>query len=833
MNGDLYSQRRRRIWPRVLLVLVLLPVLLVLVLLTVVLLPSGSKAGKVQDEAMQAGRSAESLPGADEDYYHDMDGAVPLSTDEVKGRNNWIVWTAGNDRFWDLISAKSLESLDFLKTLSSAPGLPAQRSNRWEYLGLVNEPCFEQATGPDPNRFGLWLDKRKADCPADPFENESKYPGVKIGARGKTVPIGSYYGYATGIVGLRLFPNPAFDEKARAHWDPVKYYNDPGYYNDKNLIKPYRVGMSCGFCHVGPNPLKPPADPENPKWENLSSWVGAQYFWIDRIFGWQGDQSSFVFQLFHSSKPGSLDTSLVSTDNINNPRTMNAVYDMKARLDMGSKWGQETLAGGGLNNKQFNSYVPADNYLASFYKAPDHVLAPHVLKDGSDSVGALGALNRVYLNIGLFSEEWLEHFNALVGGKKTSPIEIAVAEKNSSYWKANEAQTVDLALFALKSTDAHHLADAPGGAAYITHDQAVLTQGKTVFAERCARCHSSKLPEVAMSQGLAGCSGKDYLSCWNRYWALTKTDDFKAEMRQIVLADDFLKDNYLSNDARIPVTLLKTNACSPLATNALENNIWDNFSSRTYKDLPSVGSIPVVDPYTGKESQYQMPAGGRGYTRVPSLISVWSTTPLLLNNSVGHFEASPSVEARMRSFNDAIEQLLWPERRAKDERIGGTLGNGPSLIDRTTQQSYLRVAAGFLPEPLTGGTKFAHTIFPWLFGEDGIQLGPIPKGTPVNLLADLDLMSDSTDRLARLQHNAQVLSLIIRLKHGLERLPSHPTDAQVEQIFAGVEPELIKFNKCPDFVVNKGHYFGTDMQGEEPGLSDADKRALIEFMKTF
>ena len=102
--------------------------------------------------------------------------------------------------------------------------------------------------------------------------------------------------------------------------------------------------MSCGFCHVGPNPLKPPADPNNPKWENLSSWVGAQYFWIDRIFGWQGDQSSFVFQLFHSSKPGSLDTSLVSTDNINNPRTMNAVYNMKARLGMASQWGQETPA---------------------------------------------------------------------------------------------------------------------------------------------------------------------------------------------------------------------------------------------------------------------------------------------------------------------------------------------------------------------------------------------------------------------------------------------------------------------------------------------------------
>ena len=29
----------------------------------------------------------------------------------------------------------------------------------------------------------------------------------------------------------------------------------------------------------------------------------------------------------------------------------------------------------------------------------------------------MGALNRVYLNIGLFSEEWLRHFNPFFGGK--------------------------------------------------------------------------------------------------------------------------------------------------------------------------------------------------------------------------------------------------------------------------------------------------------------------------------------------------------------------------------------------------------------------------------
>ena len=59
----------------------------------------------VVDEAKMAGRDAASFPAADEDYYHDMDGAVPLTPSQVVGRNNWIVWTAGNDRFWDQLSS--------------------------------------------------------------------------------------------------------------------------------------------------------------------------------------------------------------------------------------------------------------------------------------------------------------------------------------------------------------------------------------------------------------------------------------------------------------------------------------------------------------------------------------------------------------------------------------------------------------------------------------------------------------------------------------------------------------------------------------------------------
>ena len=134
-----------------------------LVLLCLIALAGCHPKEQVLDEAMAVQRDAASLPAAGEDYFHDMDGGVALSPDAIKGRNTWIVWTGGNDRFWDGISATSVGTLDFLKTLSSHPGLKASRDNRWQYFGLVNEPCFEKATGPDPSRYGLWLDKRRAD----------------------------------------------------------------------------------------------------------------------------------------------------------------------------------------------------------------------------------------------------------------------------------------------------------------------------------------------------------------------------------------------------------------------------------------------------------------------------------------------------------------------------------------------------------------------------------------------------------------------------------------------------------------------------------------------
>jgi mono/diheme cytochrome c family protein len=816
----------------------------------------------VKDEAAEAGIDEAklvhaSVTGAADDYFREMDGGIELTPAERAGRIMWLVWSGGNDHFWDGMVKPTFGTFDLLKIVAAPPGTGNGRPNRWKNLGVVNEPCFRAAGAPDPRRYGLWLDVRDPSCPPDPFADEKRFPGVKFNARGKTVPVGSYYGYPTGIVGLRLFPNPAFDEKAAKHWgDGSRYYSDPKFYNDKDLVRPFRVGMSCAFCHVGPSPVNPPADPEAPAWSNLSSTVGAQYLWMDRIFYWDWEKNprSFLYEWLHTFQPGTMDTSLVSTDNINNPRTMNAIYDLPARLDMGYRIGQETLTGGALDNMQFNA-VSKDPMLTRLYEGKGAVRTPRVLKDGSDSVGALGALNRVYLNIGLYSEEWLRHFNPVIGGKTVSPIRIADARARSPYWQATEKGTPATALFFLKAGRPDRLAAAPGGAAYLSAPPATLARGRQVFADNCARCHSSKGPMPPKEASLAGASGPGYLGRFKAWWRWTQTPGFKAAMRQEVEKPDFLQNNYLSTEARIPVTLLRTNLCSPLATNAIRNNIWDNFSSESYKTLPSVGWSSYNDPYNGERRRYRMPAGGRGYTRPPSLISLWSTSPFLLNNRVGKFNSDPSVSARVASFDLAIRQMLWPQTRDMDAVFGNRV---EGVIDRTSGESHVFIPETYFPiRPKTriGKDLIQKHLGQWIDKENhGLSFGPIPKGTPISALTNLNPRGpENDDRKAQLEGDVHQLERVIglmkamgRIFIGIKKDPPADEKAMLAR-FEGARPWLRSLSKCRDFVVNRGHYFGTDQFvnragltedeqwwiGNETPLGNPDKEALIAFLKTF
>ena len=115
-----------------------------------------------------------------------------------------------------------------------------------------------------------------------------------------------------------------------------------------------------------------------------------------------------------------------------------------------------------------------------------------------------------------------------------------------------------------------------------------------------------------------------------------------------------------------------------------------------------------------------------------------------------------------------------------------------------------------------------------------MEIGPIPKGTPINFLSNIDL--DKRDGIVdRIKHDEQLLALLIKIKLDLRALPKNASDEEASKVFQNLIDPLIKNSKCPDYIVNRGHYFGTNFYqnaSKEPGLNDSDKKSLIEFLKT-
>src|SRR5439155_25288830 len=109
-------------------------------------------------------------------------------------------------------------------------------------------------------------------------------------------------------------------------------YTNPQIHADPKLIRPFRVSMSCAFCHVAPHPLNPPKNVEEPAWENLSGIIGGQYWDPQPAFGNLVMRPNFLHHFLKSQAPGTVDTSLVSTDHINNTNVINPIFDVPARL---------------------------------------------------------------------------------------------------------------------------------------------------------------------------------------------------------------------------------------------------------------------------------------------------------------------------------------------------------------------------------------------------------------------------------------------------------------------------------------------------------------------
>lgn len=592
------------------------------------------------------------------------------------------------------------------------------------------------------------------------------------------------YGYPSGVVGLRLWLNPDFfadtPEAAtrREYWRErvVKtgdyYYTDARINADPDLVRPLRVSMSCGFCHVGPHPLNPPTDPEHPKWENLSSIIGGQYWDPQANFAALAKRKNFLHHVLKSQAPGTIDTSLVSTDHLNNTNVINAVFDVPARLARAmekptEEQSRENLLLPSIEDPETSNNPDGENRQRHF---------PMVLFPGEDSVGVFGALARVPLNIGVFSEQWARCDNPIIGFTPQRPFSVEISRTNSVFWNVNEKYRVGyMAKFFVhgangkvpKSTAAMLLKHAgkEGRDALAADEPALRANGREVFLRNCAICHSSKQPDgfdLRFERTMEGGWAKapvpkrknrfiytlpmDF-GDWEEFKKSPAYRDYVDQIR--VLAgeapsegetDGFIEDNFLSNELRIPITLVGTNSARSMATNAMAGNVWDNYSSETFKELKSVGPVRYYNLYSdepldqfGNNDFYTdgRTHGGPGYFRPPSLISLWATAPYLHNNALGIYTHDPSVSGRLLAFEDGIRKLLWNEQRVGYERGGfrfvppGDLRadgsplarKDPGYIYRLPVDSYVMFAPGFVRPLIEGilvgnlGSLLGHAMF--------------------------------------------------------------------------------------------------------------------------
>jgi hypothetical protein len=857
----------------------------------VFLVLAGCRKYEIVDEAKALGKTPSDFPADEHDYFREMDmrpdGTVDangnsvlkpleLTPDEIKGRNTWVLWCAGNEVFWDYLAGHSYGFMDLLKLCDFAPA-PGDKlgGKRFGPAGIIIEPGTKVPEKPDD--FGLFI--RQPENPTAPQPNE------KI------------YGRSSGIVGLRLFPNPKFDEKARKHWDVAKYRNDENYYNDPNLVRPYRVGMSCVFCHVAPHPLNPPADPEAPRWENLSTTIGAQYFRMRAVFGNLLHEDNFIYHLLDSQPPGTIDTSLIATDQINNTSTMNALWDFGARLDRSGflghrkpEYAADYRARYGHNDfEQLSAesarmpvllYDPSALYDSSGnYADPRSGAAvPRILLEGADSIGAWGALARVYLNIGMFSERWITLSNIFIGFREQQPFKVYDANQNSVYWQVNYKYNVDyLAKFFLKSTDPMRLKDAPGGKQLgklkgegVPWDPQ-LAAGRKVFAERCIICHSSKQPN-----GMNGAPrGPEEVEKVDPYGLVDYLKE--PEYRKWALAEvekrDFWENNFLSTEVRVPVTVIKTNAARSLGSNAIPGHMWEDYSSDTYKNLPAVGKITYWNPFAQQKVAWQPPGNGRGYYRPPPLVGIWATAPFLHNNTCGLFNNDPSVKGRLEGFDDGIHRLLTPGKTDEEAEANRYLwASGPStdlglplnhatlerfkqdhgLIWRTPVETHMHIPAAYIQQFFAGvSPEWIRWLvnYPWICFAVLLLIGILillsrkrVLGIIVVVLAvllgffaafisgwfgDLNAMptpaGTPVDMLANLDPDRvkKPANLIALAPWEMRNLSKQGSDAERKEA-----AKLLGMSASPDLVLDRGHYFAKDLTKQE--LDD-----LVDLLKTF
>ncbi|MCP5249982.1 MAG: cytochrome c [Candidatus Accumulibacter sp.] len=670
------------------------------------------------------------------------------------------------------------------------------------------------------------------------------------------------FGTSTGALGIRKFPNPRFDA---ARWKQLngalgtwsgfdsKLAAKTGIESDQRVSKladgsvepPFLIGTSCGSCHIAFDPRNPPADPAHPKWENIVGLIGNQYTRMSELLGSGLPITSLEYQMFAHARPGVTDTSAISHDQVNNPGTINALINVAQRPvfagEMISKWRKAATCGDekdeskcwcepGRNGKCWLKSSRNDD-TTPVNLGGQKVILPgvhHILKGGEDSTGAHEAIQRVYFNIGSCSEQcWVNHLADMrqvdpeQRGFGQTPFDIGQCRRDCPNFRAIEDRLQNvLDFFASAESDQVDLYAAlasvrkgsQGGKTYSRADfvadlesefgAGAVGRGQAVFAENCARCHSS-IPES---------TGGSF-----------RNRDFAAASEQHPRK---VRADFLGNDQATPVTEVGTFRCRSLHSNHKAGNLYMEYASDAYRQRPVVADIP---------ERNDLKDAGRGYMRNVSLVNVWATAPFMHNNAIGpeicgkpvnqendfhrarYVDASgkllaqqpecrrydPSVEGRFDLYKLSMFELLHPQERGSKR----TLTNADVLIDVGIR-------------PLDGKTEKPLFDFGQVRIPAGTSAGYINGLMHKQLVGDLFLAKRHPDRL-QAAGKAELVPTLQAMADEIVKNPSRFVDILREQ------REFISANyqTCDQEIENEGHRFGED-------LSEADKKALTAFLVT-
>ena len=226
-----------------------------------------------------------------------------------------------------------------------------------------------------------------------------------------------------------------------------------------------------------------------------------------------------------------------------------------------------------------------------------------MLKDGADSVGALGALNRVFINIGTFSEEWLQHFNALLGGKRVSPIRIADARGPIPRISRPPRRRRSTSRGSSCARPARIISPMRRAVPPICRPTSRCSRAARWCSRRPARAATRARPCRRRRPGLDpnGCNGKDYLVLLE---PVLGVDADGAVQGSRCARSSWPRTSSTTTTCR-PSSACRSRCCGPTRAARSPPTRFATTSGTTsrresYKSLPSVGEITWYHPYTGE-----------------------------------------------------------------------------------------------------------------------------------------------------------------------------------------------------------------------------------------